>query len=183
MQNKDAVVSQKPHRRGIATIYFLLAFVVLVGFVSFATDYAHVQLAKTQLETATDAACRYSTHYAANGQAAVLSKASAAAAENQINGKPLALQSADVKVGNWNAASKTFTNGGMPVNAVKVTAECSSARSSAIPLLFGAIIGRSTCDIHAICVSSYVNYGGLQGLNGITFKNNTNVYGYDPNVL
>src|SRR5437016_3937712 len=123
-----------PRRRGISTLYTVLIMIVLAGFVSFATDYGHVQLAKSQLEVATDAAARFGAKYMALGQATVYSKAAAAAAENSVNGSSLALQSADVSIGRWNSATKTFTVNGAPTNAVQVKATLSSARGTAINL-------------------------------------------------
>src|SRR5205085_12237475 len=110
----------QPKRRGVAVLYMALIMTVLVGFASLATDYARVQLVKSQLETATDAACRYGTKWSGSGQALVLTQANLVAAQNSVNGSPLVLQSSDVKVGNWNAGTKTFTNGGSPTNAVRI---------------------------------------------------------------
>src|SRR5689334_253850 len=118
----------RQHRSGIAAIYFVLIMVVLAAFISFATDYAHVQMAKSQLETATDAACRYSAKYMAQGQSTVFAKASAVAAENTVNGAPLALLTNDVQVGRWDSSAKTFTNNGSPANAVQVRGKLLASR-------------------------------------------------------
>ncbi len=169
-------------RRGISIIWVAVSLTAFVGIVSLAVDYGRVQLAKTQLQEATDAAARYASRFVAGGQSAAYQAASLAAGDNSVDGTPLTLQSEDVQVGYWNAANRTFTDNGTPRNAVKISAQRSAARNDAISLWFASGLGRRTCDIHAESIVTGNSQQGMVGLNGITFKNNAFIGSYNSDV-
>lgn len=133
----------------MAMIYVIVALPVLVGFASLAVDLGNVQTAKTALRAAADAAAINGCEGIAGGTAVTM--AIQAAADNKINGVSLVLQTSDVTLGKW--ANGAFTAGGTPTNAVKVSAQCSAARGTAIPLTFARAIGQSTCNITATSIA------------------------------
>jgi hypothetical protein len=157
-----------------------IAMVVLMGLASLAVDYARVQVVKTQLRRAVDAAARYGATGLANGNA--VAWAQAAAADNTVNGSAFSLQSGDVQSGNWSGG--TFTAGAVPANAMKITANLSAARGNAVPLLFGQAIGMRSCDVHASCTAFYMNSppGGIVGYGAIDAKNNSLFASYNSLV-
>src|SRR5437763_962719 len=157
--------------RAYVMVWMCVAMVVLMGMASLAVDYARVQMVKTQLRRAIDAAARYGAAGLPNGNA--VAWAQFAAADNFVNGSRFSLQAGDVQAGNWSGG--TFTAGGMPSNALKISANLSAARGNGVPLLFGQAIGMRTCDVHAGCTAFYVNNppGGIVGYGGVHVQNNT----------
>src|SRR4051794_10402404 len=149
-------VAARRHR-GVAIFYSFFAVVAVIAFISLAVDFGRVQLAKTELRRAADAAARYACSGISDGTA--ITKAISAAGQNNVDGAALVLQDADVRVGTWSAG--TFTSGGTSPNAVRIKAERSAARGNPVPLLFGQIIGRGTCDVRvtAIAIQPPVPFG------------------------
>lgn len=165
------VVGRRARRRGASMLYVVAVMSVMVGFASLAVDFGRVQLAKSELRTAVDAAARYAVKGAPK-QAAAYALARDAAADNTVNGQALTLQSSEVQVGAWNAATRTFSAGASPSTAVQIST------SMVIPLSLGAAIGMPTCTIRASAVARQIPMG-IVGLEGIRFTNNTFVGSYD----
>src|SRR4051812_20166958 len=97
-------------RRGATLIYALVMMFVLIVFISLAVDFGRVQLAKTELEMATDSAARYGALGLSSGPAVVKARIISAAADNTVDGTPLVVDAnLDIEFGNWNATTRTFT--------------------------------------------------------------------------
>lgn len=126
---------------------------MLIAIASLAVDFGRVQSVKMQLRCAADAAALAATDAIQRGNTDPTAIAIAAAADNIAAGTPVALQTGDVEYGHWNAASQKFTNSGVPVNAVHVTARRIAARGTALPLIFGSVIGQTTCNVNGDAVS------------------------------
>src|SRR4051794_19052831 len=99
--------NHRSRRRGVALIYVMVMMTVLIAFASLGADYARVQLAKTELQRAADAAARAAAQAMPNGSAAVYTAAAAVARDNLVDGSDptgnaVALQNADVEWGIWN---------------------------------------------------------------------------------
>ena len=165
------------NRRGVAIVYVIVGLTAFAGFVSLAVDLGRVELVKTQLQRVADSAARYAAQGAEAGNAVAWAKANAQ--EQTVNGSTYSMSDSDVVTGNW--SNSTFTAGGTPLNAVKVTCGCTAACGTAVPLMFGAVIGRATCDVNATSIATFTDNpdGGFVGLNGITVKNNTFVGSYN----
>jgi hypothetical protein len=145
--------------RGAVLVYATVSLVVLLGMVSLAIDYGRLQLAKTELQAATDAAARYGVKSLFGGPSLVRSTVVSAAGENQVNGSPLVIDPiSDIEFGTWDSTTKTFTplHGAdeASATAIRVTGRQSAARGNAIPLVFGSLIGQRTCDIKSSCIVS-----------------------------
>ncbi|MDB5289154.1 MAG: Endoglucanase [Phycisphaerales bacterium] len=164
-------------RRGVAIIYVIVALTAMAAFVSLAVDLGRVQLVKTQLQRVADAAARYGAQGAEAGNA--VAWATANAQEQTVNGTTYTVTNGDIVTGNW--ANSTFTPAGTPLNAVKVTVGCTASRGTAVPLMFGTVIGKSTCDVHATSVAIFADNpnGGFIGLSNVTVKNNTFIGSYN----
>jgi Flp pilus assembly protein TadG len=139
-------------RRGIALVYATTVMTIMIMFTSLAVDMGRAQLAKTELHAAADAAARYGAQGYANS--AVTSNAVAAAAENKVDGMPLALQNSDITLGVWNNGA--FYTSGSGMSAVRVTARRTNSRGTAIPLLFTSMFGLTTLDITVQSVATYI---------------------------
>lgn len=132
-------------RNGLVLIYAIIIMVAMFAIISLAVDLGRVQVAKTELQRAADAGARYAALGINDGTA--ITKGIAAAGDNSADGSAVTLQSSDVTVGTW--ANGTFTSGGFTPNAVRVTARRSTSRGDAVPLMFAAVLGRTTCDVTA----------------------------------
>lgn len=165
-------------------IWFTIMLAALMAFVSLGVDLGRVQLAKTELQRAADAAARYGASGIDQGSTTVASRAITAAADNTADGQSIVLQNADVQVGMWNSTSKTFTSGGTPNNAVRVTVRRTASRGNAIPLLFAKVLGLTSCDVTATSIALASSSGGpatgFVGLSRFEAGNNSFVRSYDP---
>ena len=165
------------HRKGSVIIYVVVSVSAMLGIATIAVDYGRVELAKTQLRAAADAAAMY----AATGlsDSTFVAKAQAVASQNTCDGVTIALQAGDIVSGTW--ANGTFTPGGFSPNAVQINAQRSAARGTAIPLYFGNILGISSCDVHASAVAIPAGgpgYGFI-GLDSVTMSGNGNIDSYN----
>ena len=145
-------------RGGAAALYSLFALVALAGMTTLAVDLARVQVAKSELQTAVDAATRQAAANLHLGYATAQSKAITAAAYNKVDGSSLVLQSGDIEFGLWNPATKQFQaltgsdrNG---ATAVRITGVRSAARSNAIPTIFGRVVGLGSIGLQARSVAT-----------------------------
>jgi hypothetical protein len=142
--------------RGVVQAYAMFAFVALLAVVSLAVDFGRVQLVKTQLQTCADAtalaaASAYAeTHdvtYATNAATAVF------AGDKDLDGlagDPVVTMTA----GTWNQTSRTFSSTYAPgLSAVQITVARTAANGNAVPLVFGKMVGKSTCDVRATAVA------------------------------
>jgi hypothetical protein len=148
-----------------------------------------VQLAKTELRAAADAAARAGVAGLATRVSQASSDAVAVAAANKCDGSAVVIDpTLDIEFGNWNDASRTFTvlTGAAQnnANAMRITARRIAARSTAIPLVFARLVGRDTCDINAVAVAK-ATFGpgwGFTGLNSVSVKNNSYFVSYNSSV-
>jgi Flp pilus assembly protein TadG len=151
----------RSRRRGIAIIYVIIALVAMLGFCSLAVDLGRVQTAKTELRRAADAAARAGAAYIPQGTSAVQSAAIAIASQNKCDGASVVLTNSNVSVGIWNKSTNTFSTSGSAdnvttFNAVQISALRTKANGNPIPLLFGSILGASTCNVTATSVAALV---------------------------
>jgi Flp pilus assembly protein TadG len=140
-------------RPGGTFVYLIFALILLIGFGTLCVDAGRVQLAKTELGEVAEASARYAVTGLADGTAT--SKAIAQAAQDNVDGTPFTLPSADVEIGTWDSAAKSFTVTATDPNAVRVTARRTASEGTAIKLTFGAVIGKSTCDVRASTIAFY----------------------------
>jgi Flp pilus assembly protein TadG len=176
-------------RRGIAAVYSILMLVALCGLVSMGVDLGRVQVAKTELRAAADAAARAAAAGLVTSVTQAKSDAAATAAANLCDGSSVAIDlTQDIEFGTWDDTARTFTVltgvGQNSANAVRIFARRTAARNTAIPLVFARMIGRNTCDINAMAIAK-VTFGpgrGFQGLGSITVSNNSYWVSYNSAV-
>jgi Flp pilus assembly protein TadG len=153
--NLDHYLKPLCRRRGFIQVYILFAFTVLLGFCSLAVDFGRAQVIKTELRRAADAGARAGVYALSTG--ATTSSAKTAAVNivntNTADGAQLNITTSSVLTGNW--SSGTFTNGGSPTNAIKVTISRTNAAGNPVHLYFASILGHSTLDISASSVAIY----------------------------
>lgn len=127
-----------------------VALVVIIACVVFTVDVAYMQLARTELRTAVDAAARSGAEALSRTQKQkeATKAAIATAKANTVAGKPFTLQASDISFGRValsNTGISSFQAGGKPMNAVRVKSGRTAKRpDGAVTLWFGQFLGRKS---------------------------------------
>jgi Mg-chelatase subunit ChlD len=135
-------------RRGVTVVLMTLLIVLFLTLAACWLNIAYIQLTRTQLKVATDAAARSAGEALSRLQdrTAARNAAKAAANLNIVAGQPLLLSDSDVVFGNSapNAdGSWAFQPNALPTNAVQVQGQRTrTSASGAAPLLLGRFLGR-----------------------------------------
>ena len=178
----------------------------LLGFVSMAVDIGRVRLARSQLQTATDAAARAAADSLPISTQTVINNATDAAGGNGIidadegnhertNPGLKLLPDDDLVFGVWDPDERTFTpidNAGgtnrderRSANAVQVTGRRIKARNTEVPLIFAPVFKVFWSDLEkestALITGGPSNFGFI-GLNSVTANGavvDSMIYGQD----
>lgn len=157
-------------------LYVIIVITVVFAFASLAMDYGRVQLAKTQLRVAADAAARAAAPALGNVQN-VQNLAIQYAQMNYCDGSLVTIdKNNDVDFLDWDETTRTYTvlSGSARNNADAVRVTCRRTGSSGIPLMCTRVFGMSTFDVSASSIVAMVPPGyGLVGLNYISLKGNS----------
>ena len=135
------------HRRGAMLVFIAVCLPLLIIMAAFAIDVAWMQLARTELRTATDSAARAGAKELSLKQdaTAARTKAKAAAIRNYVAGEPLVLSDADIQVGKSvqvGTGRFNFTNGDAKPNAIRVYGKrTSDSKSGPVDLMFSKVLG------------------------------------------
>ena len=134
---------EKQARRGAVLVLLALILPVILVLAAFAINVAYMELNRTELQIATDAAARAGGRdlNVTNTTSAAITRAQQLAQANPVAGKPLTLQSSDLVFGNAVRSSVSsryaFTAGGSNFNAVQVTgSRTSSSTDGTLKLVF-----------------------------------------------
>jgi Ca-activated chloride channel homolog len=141
--------NQASKRQGAAFVLITAMLFVFVVSAAFTINYSYMQLVRTELRAATDAAAKAGAEALARTEDTAVARAEAIryAAANRVAGQPFLLGANDVEfgrvlpqgTGRWN-----FTGGGNTLNAVRINARTGgNAANSAIPLFFSSVLGRA----------------------------------------
>src|SRR5437763_14934007 len=102
--------SIRNNRSGMAMIWFMAVMTIFCFACSFAVDYGHVQLVKTQLQNAVDAAVMAAASEQGNGVTAATNAAIFIAGKNVVDGSPLNLApNTEIHFISYNTATRTYT--------------------------------------------------------------------------
>jgi uncharacterized protein YegL len=143
----------------------VLIAIMMVGFmvtIAFSVDIAHMQLARTELRTATDAASKAAAATLAEtmNRNQAIKRGRQIAAANSVNGKPLLLSRSDFQFGNANQAKNgkfQFRQNMRPYNTVQVNGRRNkNSRSGPVPLFFGNLLGVEFFDAEMIAAATYI---------------------------
>lgn len=139
----------QPPRRGAAAVLITVMLFVFVVTTAITVDYAYMQLVRTELRSATDAAAKAGAEALARTQDPAKAKQEAVryAAANSVGGQSFRLREDDVVLGRVNLAQSgrwEFQAGAAPPNAVRINARTGNgAAQPAVPLFFSGVIGKS----------------------------------------
>lgn len=147
-------------RQGGVLVLVAIFLVVLIGMAAFSIDLAYIELVKTQLKAATDAAAKAGTSALVQGLSDADAQAAAIniAAANTVAGKPLKITVSDITIGqSVQQADGTwqFVAGLKPSQAVQVTSVLSSSNANgSVPLFFAPLLGTSSYSTSLTSVAS-----------------------------
>jgi len=138
-------------QRGQALLGFVIGILAMVGLAAGAIDISRHAFTATELQNVVDAAASAAAKAAGNSGSAY-SAAQFIGSRNRVNGSAVSFSSGDVVVGRYNSGS--FTPGGTPSNAVRVTA------STTLTNILAGAIGYPTSTISRSATATIVALGG-----------------------
>ena len=139
-------------RAGAILILVGLCIPVVLVFAAYSINIAWMQLTRTELRTATDAAARAGSRTLSLTQTAADARTAAieAAGRNTVGGTPLVLRDTDVQIGESSEAASgkwafmDIDDTSSELNSVRVTgSRASDSASGAIPMLFNGFLDRT----------------------------------------
>ena len=151
-------------RGGTMMVLVAVCLPILIIMAAFAVDIAYIQLTRTELRVATDAAARAGgrTLSMQQDQQAARAEAQHAASLNRVAGQPLLLASNDIKFGRSERINETgrwkFRTNKQPINALRVFGRrTSQSQSGPINLFFSGATGAHTFEPVHKAVSTQVD--------------------------
>jgi Flp pilus assembly protein TadG len=145
-------------RKGAIVPLAAIMIVVMIGMVAFAVDLGYLDVVRTELQLAADAAVLAGAEGLLDGPAAAKQIAQAAAQDNRAADTSVVIvPQQDIELGHWNDETLTFT----PVaaadepqaEAIRVTCRCIGSRSNSVSLFFAPVLGTTTADVVASAVA------------------------------
>ncbi len=137
---------------GVSAIFVGLLLTVIFGFAALAVDVGQIYMVRAELQTAADAAAT------AGARGLPLEIAAEAIALDYANnensfGNGNITDAADISVGYWDSSTRTYTENGLPFNAVQVITNRSVAYGNPVDNLFAGILGNPTTDVRAASIA------------------------------
>ncbi len=136
-------------RHGAAHVLIAAMLFTFILVAAMSVDFAYMQLIRTELRTATDAAAKAGAEALARTQDGNSAKAAAVqyAALNKVGGRNFAITTNDVTLGRVSDQSNgswLFTANATPFNSVRVNAKIGNGGvTSAIPMFFAPALGHA----------------------------------------
>lgn len=134
------------HRRGIVIPLLAVSLIMFLAMVAFSVDVSYMQLVRSELRSATDAAAKAgaeSLRMNQNGNSAKVA-ARNMAKSNDVAGQKLDLNMNDIDLGQaiqQSDGSWTFVNNAKPYRAVRVTSRLDGQQNPTASLFFGPVLG------------------------------------------
>jgi len=148
IRHSSFVLRHSPRRTGGMMVLIAICLPIFIMAAAFAVDVAYMQLTRTELGTATDAAARAGAKTLSLTQDETEARAAAqeAARRNRVAGDPLVVANSQIEFGQGAQATDnsrfTFTPGGTSLNAMRVTGlRTRSSTAGPVGLLLGRVLG------------------------------------------
>lgn len=151
-------------RRGAIAVFTAFVLVALVAIAGLFLSLSYIELTRTELQAATDAAARSAVVRLVAEQSETQGRAAAVeiAATYRVGGVPFAIDGSQVQIGNASrgfGGGFTFAPGVSPLNAVRVTGLKSAASPAGeVELPFGNFVGRSTHSLDTMATAMRLDY-------------------------
>jgi Ca-activated chloride channel family protein len=142
------IPSPQHPRRGAMLVLICMMLVVFLAMMVFAVDVSYMQLTRSELRAASDAAAKAGAEALRRTQSGskAVDAALVYASYNSVGGKPFKLSASDVELGQTvlqGDGSWKFTAGKKPFQAVRVNSSMQDGSASGpVHLFFGGIFGR-----------------------------------------
>lgn len=136
-------------RRGVSAVLVVAMLFVFIVAAALTVDVAYMQLIRTELRVATDAAAQAGAEALARTEdtATAIAEAKTYARRNTVAGNPFRIRNGDVQLGRveLGATGKwEFTAGLTPPNSVRVLGRLAdNARTKSVPLFFAPALGHA----------------------------------------
>ncbi len=147
MKNVFIIGGRSDKRRGAASVLIAAMLLVFLIAAAMSIDFAYMQLVRTELRTATDAAAKAGAEALARTQDPNAAKAAAVAYANlnKVGGRTFQINPNDVTLGRVTGQSDgtwKFTANTTPYNSVRVNSKIGNGgATSAYPTFFGGALG------------------------------------------
>ena len=177
------ISARRPRRGGSVMVYTLVSVVALMGVTSLAVDYGHVQSIRAQMQRSADAAARgwldlVIVAHNPPATATLYTTYLAQSAYNPIDGPNGAACTVSITPGTWDSTTNTFSPNAGSTSAVQVKISRTAAAGNGVPLFWGKLLGRATCDVHASAIGAVV--GGQSGNVSVPSTANPYLAGMPP---
>ena len=149
-------------RRGAMLVLIGIMIIAFLVTVAFSVDFAYMNLVKSELRTATDAAAKAAAETLSRTQNvnAAIARGKAIALENNVANRGLQLQDSDLVFGRsqLNAFGRfDFTPGGLPSNSVRVNGQRTNASLSGnVQLFFGRVFNVPTFQPQEFATATFI---------------------------
>ena len=146
LRGKRTTTQNRPGAAAVLIVFMMFVFVVMAAVT---VDYSYMQLVRSELRSAADAAAKAGAEALTRTQNTRMAQDEAIryAALNTVGGKSFQLNRSDVLIGRVvpNDAGKwVFNANGTPPNAVRINARTGAgAAQAAVPLFFSRIVGHN----------------------------------------
>jgi Flp pilus assembly protein TadG len=171
--NRQRRAMKKTGEEGSALLFVTIALLVLLAFAAWATETARVWQAKTQLQAAADASSLAGVGSLLTNDFTTVDEAAARAAATSYGplhkalDTPVAIANADVDVGSWSYATRTFTP--LPgssdpdlVRAVRVRTRRDDNVNGPVQTILGRAVGVDSISVNteAVALWGFAGSGG-----------------------
>lgn len=146
-RSRASVRHQARSRRGAMPILICVMIFAFLVTIAFSVDIAYMNLTKSELRTATDAAAKAAAETLARTQDlnAAIARGQAIALENRVANKPLELRASDFTFGKSELVASgkfEFRTSTGRINSVRVNSErTNTSLSGSVPLFVGRALG------------------------------------------
>ncbi len=150
------------NRQGAMLVLICVMLFAFLVTVAFSVDIAYMNLVKSELRSATDAAAKAAAETLSRSQDInlAIAKGKEIALENKVANKPLQLTNNDFVFGR-SALSSTgtfdFSQGGRPINSVRVNGQrMNGSLSGNVQLFFGRIFNVPTFQVQEFTTATFI---------------------------
>ena len=141
------------HDDGGIAILVAFGMAMVIGAAAVAIDLSYAYVERNRLQVAADAAALAGANALPDQDAARVSAVEYASRNMPVETHGAVLQTSDVEIGVWDAASRSLAVGATPPNAVRVTTRRQSANGNALDLFFARALGFASMDLSAAAVA------------------------------
>lgn len=171
------LVGPLENSRGAVAVMVALTLTVLLAMGAAAIDIGHALVARNELQNAADAAAlagaralgiAYEGMTPANmaryrltggDQAAIVSAAQTTSVLNKAAAVDVSVNAADVQIGLWNSATRTFTPTANQPRSVRVVTHRDRSANGPISTFLGSVVGMSSVNVSAAATAELTAIG------------------------